>query len=222
MRAHDLIIFDCDGVLVDSERITCTVLATMLNELGLPATMETAYEEFVGNSLTRCIDIIEAKLGTPIPENFVADFKRRTGEALSESLSAVDGIKEALAAIDLPTCVASSGDHDKMKITLGVTGLYSHFEGRIFSVTEVARSKPHPDVYLYAASKMQTAPERCIVVEDTAIGVTAAVAAGMTVLGYAKLSDPQQLADAGAIPFDDMHQLPARIQAIGSGQYSRS
>ena len=215
MRPYDLIIFDCDGVLVDSERITCGVLAAMLNEVGIPATLETAFEEFVGNSLARCVTIIEEKLGAPIPASFVADFKRRTELALRESLTAVDGIEDALAQIDLPTCVASSGDHDKMKTTLGVTGLYSTFEGRIFSVTEVERSKPYPDVYLYAAAKMQTPPDRCVVVEDTEIGVRAAVAAGMTVLGYSKLSDPERLAKAGAIPFDDMRKLPALVQSAG-------
>ncbi len=212
MRPYDLIIFDCDGVLVDSERITCGVLATMLNELGIPATLESAFEEFVGNSLARCVTMIEEKLGAPIPTTFVADFKKRTELALRESLTAVDGIQEALAQIELPTCVASSGDHDKMKTTLGVTGLYPIFEGRIFSVTEVARSKPYPDVYLYAARMMETPPERCVVVEDSEIGVRAAVAAGMTVLGYSKLSDPDRLAKAGAIPFDEMRKLPSLVQ----------
>ncbi|MGJ8655326.1 MAG: HAD family hydrolase [Akkermansiaceae bacterium] len=212
MQPYDLIIFDCDGVLVDSERITCTVLSAMLNELGLQATMETTYQEFVGNSLDRCITIIEEKLNHPIPTTFVPEFKQRQKEALTQSLKAVDGIKEALAQITLPTCVASSGDHEKMKTTLGVTGLLPHFEGRITSTTEVAHSKPAPDVYLLAASKMQTTPDRCAVVEDTVIGVKAAIAAGMTVYGYAKLTNPDHLAAAGAIPFDNMHNLPTLLQ----------
>ena len=212
MRRYDLIIFDCDGVLVDSERITCSVLAAMLTEVGIPATLDSAFEEFVGNSLVRCVAMIEEKLGAPLPETFVPDFKKRTEFALRESLTPVAGIKEALAQIELPTCVASSGDHDKMRTTLGVTGLYSTFEGRIFSVTEVARSKPYPDVYLYAARRMETPPERCVVVEDSEIGVKAAVAAGMTVLGYAGVTDPGCLAKAGATPFEDMAELPSLVQ----------
>ena len=215
MRNYDLVIFFFYGVLVDSERITNTIFAEMLNEIGIPATLETMFDEFVGNSLAGCLELIEAKLKAPVPKGFVEEYRRRSKFALQRSLVAVDGIVDALDQITLPTCVASSGDHDKMRTTLGITGLLPRFEGRLFSVTEVERGKPHPDVFLHAAKTMRVIPERCAVVEDTVIGATAGVAAGMRVFGYAKHTKAARLKSVGAVPFEDMRELPLLVQGVG-------
>lgn len=208
MADFALVIFDCDGVLVDSERITNTVFAQMLNEQGLSVTMDDMFRDFVGRSMAQCLEIIEEKLGRPVPGRFLDQYDVRTRRALAEQLQPVRGIEEALATIDLPKCVASSGSHAKMKTTLGLTGLLDQFSGNLFSVTEVARPKPHPDVFLHAAAQMGWPASRTAVVEDTQLGVRAGVAAGMTVFGYAELSSPTALAAEGALVFDDMRDLP--------------
>ncbi|MDJ0693366.1 HAD family hydrolase [Mastigocoleus sp. MO_188.B34] len=213
MHQFELVIFDCDGVLVDSERITNTVFAQMLNELGLNLTLEDMFNKFVGNSMTTCLEMIQGMLGKSIPKTFVGEYKVRTKKALESELQAVEGIKDALDRLNLPYCVASSGDREKMQTTLGITNLLSYFEDKLFSVTEVANGKPHPDIFLYAAEKMGFKPEKCVVVEDTPIGVKGGVAAGMTVFGYAKLMKPEKLTAAGAhIIFDEMKLLPELVE----------
>jgi HAD superfamily hydrolase (TIGR01509 family) len=214
MIGFELVIFDCDGVLVDSERITNTVFADMLNEQGLSVTLDDMFRDFVGRSMAQCLEIIEGKLGRPVPKAFLDQYHLRIQCALAENLQPVRGIEDALKAIDLPMCVASSGSHEKMRTTLRLTGLLDRFSGKLFSVTEVENAKPHPDVFLYAAKKMGCVANRTAVVEDTRLGVRAGIAAGMTVFGYAELSSPQVLADAGAIVFDDMRDLP-RLLAGG-------
>ncbi|MDJ0771984.1 MAG: HAD family hydrolase [Mastigocoleus sp. MO_167.B18] len=213
MHQFELVIFDCDGVLVDSERITNTVFAQMLNELGLNLTLEDMFNKFVGNSMTTCLEMIQGMLGKSVPKTFVGEYKIRTKKALESELQAVEGIKDALDRLNLPYCVASSGDREKMQTTLGITNLLSYFEDKLFSVTEVANGKPHPDIFLYAAEKMGFKPEKCVVVEDTPIGVKGGVAAGMTVFGYAKLMKPEKLTAAGAhIIFDEMKLLPELVE----------
>lgn len=207
MASIDLVIFDCDGVLVDSELITNTVFANMLNEFGISVTLEDMFEKFVGHSMSYCLDLIEDLLGKEVPEGFVQNFTDRNAIALNKDLKAVDGIKEVLNQLIIPYCVASSGTHEKMQMTLGITNLLSYFEGKIFSVTEVKRGKPYPDVFLYAAEKMGVEPSKCAVVEDTPIGAKAGIAAGMKVFGYAKLMSAHKLEQEGAIIFRDMQQL---------------
>lgn len=216
-KRFDLIIFDCDGVLVDSERSTNALLQKMLNELGVPVTFEEMFQTFVGNSMERCVEIIEEKLGGPIPEGFIDEYFRRR-ETLLEKVQPVHGIHKALEQIQVPFCVASNGEHSKMITTLGVTQLTQYFEGKRFSATDVTQGKPFPDLYLYAAEKMGAKPESCLVIEDTPVGVQAGVAAGMTVFGYAKLTPSERLQKAGAVlTFQDMIQLPQLFQtASGS------
>jgi HAD superfamily hydrolase (TIGR01509 family) len=207
-----LVIFDCDGVLVDSERLQNEVFVAMLRELGLDITMDDMFEQFVGHSMAYCMALVEKLAGRSPPADFLARLQQRTCDAFRGGLAPVDGIVEALDRIALPTCVASGGDHDKIRFTLGLTGLWSRFEGRIFSVVDVPRAKPHPDVYLHAARAMGVPPSRCAVVEDTPVGATAAVAAGMTVFGYARLTPSARLAAVGAHPlFTDMRQLPGLL-----------
>ena len=212
MARYQLIIFDCDGVLVDSERITNQVFADLLGELGLVFSLADMFEHFVGQSMAQCLDKIAVLLGKSPPADFVATYRARTRHVLQTQLRSVPGIEEALAQIAIPWCVASSGDHEKMRFTLGLTGLLPHFEGKLFSVTDVARPKPAPDVFLHAAACCRVEPGDCIVVEDTPTGVAAAVAAGMTVLGYAALTPAHRLRDAGAHRvFDRMTELPQLV-----------
>jgi HAD superfamily hydrolase (TIGR01509 family) len=211
-KKFELVIFDCDGVLVDSEMITNRIFAKMLNELGIPISVEEMFERFVGRSMPQCQEIITGLLGHPAPDGFVDDYYSRSRTALKLELKAVPDIETALASINLPFCVASSGTHEKMQTTLGVTGLLEQFRGKIYSVTEVARSKPFPDVYLYAARRQGVDPKACAVIEDTPTGVLAGVAAGMTVFGYCALTPRQRLIDAGAHhTFDHMRDLAALI-----------
>jgi HAD superfamily hydrolase (TIGR01509 family) len=209
----ELVIFDCDGVLVDSEPVGNRVLAALLSEIGLPTSTEEAVRDYMGRSVESCLEIIEAKLGRPVPLEFTETLTRRTFAALREELQAVPGIESALDRIALPICVASSGPHDKMRLTLGLTGLLPRFEGRLFSATDVGRGKPSPDLFLHAAASLDVAAEHCAVVEDSVLGVRAGRAAGMTVFGFAARSDPRALAAAGARVFRDMAALPELLAA---------
>ncbi len=203
----ELVIFDCDGVLVDSELLSNRVLAQMLAEIGLPMSLEETIATFMGHTLPACIAIIEERTGRPIPSNFVADFRDRTFDAFRRELRAVPGIESVLDAIDLPICVASSGPPEKIQLTLSVTSLLPRFAGRIFSAVEVTRGKPHPDLFLHVARQMGVAPTACVVVEDSVRGVQAAVAAGMQVFGYADLTDAAVLIANGARVFRSMDEL---------------
>ena len=206
---YDLVIFDCDGVLVDSERITAGIFAEKLRELGLDIGIDGVFERFVGRSMDQCLEIIHGLLGREVPPGFVEDHRARSAVALRAEVRPVAGIEAALAALRLPFCVASNGTHDKMQTTLGITGLLPSFAGRMFGITDVARGKPFPDLFLLAAERFGAAPARCAVVEDTPTGVTAGIAAGMDVYGYAALTPRRLLIEAGArMTFDRMRELP--------------
>ncbi|HET9953197.1 MAG TPA: HAD family hydrolase, partial [Polyangiaceae bacterium] len=178
MSRLSLVIFDCDGVLVDSEPIAARIFAEALGELGLQLSHEQMFDYFVGYSLRQCIDVVESLLGHAVPPGFATKLQDRTFAAFEAELRAVDGIEAALDVLPLPHCVASSGSHEKMRKTLGLTGLLARFEGKLFSATQVPRGKPAPDLYLLAASQLGTPPEECVVVEDSPTGVKAGVAAG--------------------------------------------
>ena len=211
-RIFDLVIFDCDGVLVDSELITNRIFAQMLNELGIPLALEDMFERFVGRSMGQCLEIVAQLLGRPVPQGFVEDFQKRSAAALKSELKAVPDIESVLASVGIPFCVASSGTHEKMRTTLGLTGLLPQFSGKMYSVTDVARSKPFPDVFLHAASQQGVSPSACAVIEDTPTGVRAGVAAGMTVFGYCALTPKHRLIEAGAHhTFERMRDLPTLV-----------
>ncbi|MFD5189021.1 HAD family hydrolase [Streptomyces sp. NPDC058357] len=206
--APELVIFDCDGVLVDSERIAVRIQFQVGAELGWALTAEEVVEKFVGRSNKSIGELIDARL----PGRSAAwqqRFEALHRDAVETELVAVDGIQEALAALTLPTCVASSGSHEKMRHTLGHTGLHSHFEGRIFSASEVAHGKPAPDLFLHAARRMGVEPAACVVVEDSKYGVQAARSAGMRAFGYAGgLTPAHWLEGPDTVVFDDMRKLP--------------
>ena len=210
--AYDLVIFDCDGVLVDSERIAVRVEAEYLAELGWPLSQAEIVERFMGRTTEYMDEAIEARLGSRLPGDWKDQFQRRYREAFAADLVPVHGVVEALDQISVPTCVASSGSHDKLRLTLGHTGLYGRFEGRIFSGYEVANGKPAPDLFLHAASRMGVDPAGCAVVEDSRWGVEAARAAGMRAFGYAGgLTPPDFLEGHGTVVFEDMRDLPGLL-----------
>jgi len=211
-----LVIFDCDGVLVDSEAIQNRVFARMLGEAGLPISYEAVVRQFVWLKMSHCLDIVEQRLGHPLPPCFEARLQDQTFAAFERELKPVRGVAQALDRIDTSVCVASNGSLDKMRKTLGMTGLLPRFQGRMFSAAQVARPKPHPDLYLHAAREMAADPVICAVIEDSRAGVRAAVAAGMTVFGYAAAGQGESLAAAGARVFNDMCELQGLLRAAST------
>lgn len=210
----ELVIFDCDGVLVDSEPIAVRVNTALGAELGWPLTETEVIERFIGRSSASIGEQIAARLGEHVAARWAERFDLAHRQAVDAGLTAVDGINEALDEITLPTCVASSGTHEKMRHTLGRTGLYPRFAGRIFSATEVAHGKPAPDLFLHAAAAMGVPPAGCVVVEDSHYGVQAARAAGMRCFGYAGgLTPAHRLEGPGTVVFDDMRKLPTLVDA---------
>ena len=208
-RPLELVIFDCDGVLVDSERLAVRIDVRVLAELGWILTEKEVIERFVGRSHEFMVAEIEAHLGRPLAADWEDPFQSLYRNAFAAELRPVEGIVEALDQITLRTCVASSGTHEKMRYTLGLTGLYDRFAGRIFSASEVPRGKPAPDLFLHAAKRMGVEPAACVVIEDSRYGVEAARAAGMLALGYAGgLTAAEYLRGPGTIVFNEMCELP--------------
>lgn len=215
----ELVVFDCDGVLVDSERLTVGVEARVLTEMGWEITVDEVVERFMGRSDSHMLDEVARHLGREAADEFDRVSTKEVVAAFRERLEPIGGIEsliEQLHGAGLLTCVASSGSHKKMNLTLGTTGLYDIFENRIFSASEVDNGKPAPDLFLYAARCMNVDPTRAVVVEDSVSGVLAARAAGMRCFGYAGgLTPAERLEEAGAITFDHMSNLAQRIVASG-------
>ena len=206
-----LVIFDCDGVLVDSERLTVAVEARVLTELGWPHTPEQVVARWMGRTSAFQLGEVEERLGTAAMLEYDARSTAEVHDTFERELRPIDGVELLLDHLDsagVPTCVASSGTHDRMRRTLGRTHLHDRFAGRIFSATEVAHGKPAPDLFLHAADRMGATPAGCVVIEDSVYGVRAGVAAGMTVYGYAGgLTPADDLAADGAVVFDHMNEL---------------
>ncbi|MGB6452841.1 MAG: HAD family hydrolase [Steroidobacteraceae bacterium] len=212
----ELVIFDCDGVLVDSERLAIKVDVAVLAQLGWVLTEAQVIDRFVGLSDAHFRRDIESYLGRSLPEGWEAQLEGLYRDAFLRELKPVEGITDALDRISLRTCVASSGSHEKIRFTLGLTGLYERFEGHIFSATQVAHGKPAPDLFLFAAEKMGVDPGACAVVEDSAMGVAAARAAKMQVLAYAGGVTPaEKLIGPNTLVFEHMRDLPALLASVG-------
>jgi len=207
-----MVIFDCDGVLVDSERISNDVLARMLSDEGLPTTVEQARRDYQGLLLGEIVDDVEARLGRSLPLGWVARYERERGEVFRRELRSVPGAREVVARAtdaNLKVCVASQGKLEKTRLSLDLTGLRQLFpDTALFSAHSVPRGKPHPELFLHAAHEMGVQPAGCVVIEDTPSGVTAAVSAGMRVFGYAADSDASALRAAGAEIFHSHDELP--------------
>ena len=218
----DLIIFDCDGVLVDSEIIACRVDARELGRLGFRLTVDDVAARFVGRSTKDMLDTLEAEQGIPVPAGFREHILASVLTAFDSELAAVPNMARALAAIEAPVCVASSSDVARIEHSLALTGLLSFFAPNIFSAQMVERGKPSPDLFQLAARSLETPPDACLVVEDSVTGVQAGVAAGMTVVGFCGASHcldghAERLSAAGASQvFDDMAALPGLISGLGT------
>ncbi|MEX0796917.1 MAG: HAD family hydrolase [Acidimicrobiia bacterium] len=202
------VIYDCDGVLVDSEEIANRALASLLTEAGVPTGYDETVDIFRGRSMDAILEIAAEMLDGPLPFDLSARYYETIKDVFERELKPVPGVIEALDRIDLPNCVASNGPLHKMEVTLRITGMWERFEGRIFSADEVAAGKPAPDLFLHAARKMGFVPSTTAVVEDSSLGVEAARAAGMRVFAYASHTTPEDLAAAGGQPFTDMADLP--------------
>lgn len=211
----DLIVFDCDGVLVDSERISAEVGARVLNELGWRVTPDELIRRFAGCSEEVWRTAVEEELGRSLPHDWDASYTSWYERAYDDGLRPVPGVAEALQSIDIPRCVASNGSHKKIRANLRRTGLLAEFEGRMFSADDVPNGKPAPDLFLHAAEKMGAKAEKCVVVEDTPTGLAAARAAGMRSLAYAGGVIPvERLRSPNVTVFDDMSLLPSLIANI--------
>ncbi|MFD9007413.1 HAD family hydrolase [Streptomyces sp. NPDC059582] len=197
---YDLVIFDNDGVLVDSEPISNRLLAAYLTELGHPTSYEDSIRDYMGSAMHRIHDLVQERTGRRLPTDFDDVFHARVFAAFERELKPVPGVVDVLgklAADGVPYCVASSGSHERIRVGHRTTGLDRWFdEDRVFSSQDVGRGKPAPDLFLYAAERMGFAPEKCVVIEDSPLGVQAAVAAGMDVYGFTAMTPAERLAGA--------------------------
>lgn len=215
-----LVIFDCDGVLIDSEIIACRVESECLTEAGFPITAEAVMTDFVGVGASALYAHVESEQGRPLPPTFRDTVQRRLAAAFERELAPMPGVVAVLDSLGAKTCVASSSRPERLRHSLEFAGLWGYFAPNVFSATMVKRGKPAPDLFLFAASRMGIEPSRCVVVEDSVPGVTAAVAAGMRVLGFnggshCRDGHADRLRAAGAqATFADMRQLPTLLEAL--------
>ncbi len=213
----DLIIFDCDGVLVDSEPLSNQLLCNSLARYGLYMTVEDVIETFVGRSMTSVVSIAEELAGRKLPDDFLDVLQEETFELFKTDLKPVEGIHDVLSHLkdkEKPFCLASSGSFEKMDLTLGITDLRKYFSDNIYNSSQVKRGKPYPDLFLHAAEQMQVEPAKCLVVEDSHPGVQAAVAAGMEVMAYSVRGFDDKLKKAGGLVFKDMRKVLEHIKLL--------
>lgn len=221
MTAPEFVIFDCDGVLVDSEPISIRVLTEIIGETGVTVSADQAYREFLGRSMASIVEALSERYGVTMTGMHLQEIRSRLYSEFEKSLSPVKGVKAMLSALKLPNCVASSSQPERIRLTLRKTGLLDYFEPRLFSSTMVERGKPEPDLFLYAANCSGVPAERCVVIEDSPAGIEAAKRAGMRVFGFTggshagpaglkALIDPLK----PDLIFDDMKNLPALIAGL--------
>ncbi|MBT5185606.1 MAG: HAD family hydrolase [Kordiimonadaceae bacterium] len=211
---YDLIIFDCDGVLVDSEPLSNQLLRDTLAGYGLDMTLDDVIDTFVGRSMSKVVSIAEDLGGFTLPDNFLDILQEETFEIFKRDLKPVEGIDHVLKTLQQKNhnyCLASSGSFDKMDLTLGLTGLRGYFGDNIYNSSLVKRGKPYPDLFLHAAHEMSVEPARCLVIEDSHPGVQAAVAAGMEVMAYSVRGFDDKLKKAGGLVFKDMRDILSHV-----------
>ncbi|MFE5857520.1 HAD family hydrolase [Streptomyces sp. NPDC056500] len=205
----ELVIFDCDGVLVDSEKICVTVDAMIMTDLGCTFTEAEIIERFVGSSTEVYTAAVEERLGRRLEKDWQQQYEPWYQAAFEAELTAVEGIADVLNRLTTPFCVASNGDHTGIRRSLEIVDLMDHFRGRIFSAADVRRGKPAPDLFLHAARSLGVDPGQCAVIEDSVYGVQAARDAGMRSFGYCGgLTPASRLEGSGTVVFDDMRDLP--------------
>jgi HAD superfamily hydrolase (TIGR01509 family) len=213
----ELVIFDCDGVLVDSEPVVNRVEAAMFRTLGFPLNAAEMRRLMQGRTVGQVAAAVEMAIGRPIAAEELYSWGMTTALALVEELEPVAGVAEVIAHVaerGIPACVASQSPLPRVRLSLAVTKLRTSFGPNVFTASMVARAKPAPDLYLFAAERMGAAPHRCVVIEDSPSGVVAAREAGMTVFGYAADADAKALKDEGAHVFRAMSELPALLDAV--------
>jgi HAD superfamily hydrolase (TIGR01509 family) len=204
---YKCIIFDCDGVLVDSELITAKVLVAMGKELGLHIDLDFVVHEFLGKSLNDIMQYLDVLAEGNLPSNFESEYRKKTFKAFRNELKPIDGIHSVIENLKIPFCVASSGPLEKIRANLTTTGLIDKFEDRMFSCYEIQSWKPNPDIFLHAAKNMGYNPNECAVVEDSVVGVEAALAGGFDVFRYAKNVHSHPTGLEEAFVFYDMCEL---------------
>ncbi len=207
MGKYKCIIFDCDGVLIDSESIAIGVLVDMANDLGAQMNFKESLISLKGKSLNSCMNLIAERIGKPLPEDFEPKYRINTFEAFRESIQPIEGIKEVIENLEVPFCVASSGPENKIRLNLEITGLLPFFEGNIFSCYAIKKWKPEPDIFLWAAGTMGFQPNECLVIEDSVSGVKAARSGGFDVFGYTEHDYKNELERDATKTFDKMSGL---------------
>lgn len=218
---HDLVIFDCDGVIVDSERLVNRIESACLAELGLRIAPDEARGLFKGKTVDGVLAVVEHLLGRPAPTEWIYDWGMAVAAGFARELREVAGVRDVLEALrrrGVPLCVASQSPPARVDLSLTLTGLAPYFGDRVYTASMVARPKPAPDLFLHAATAMGADPARAAVIEDSPVGVLAARAAGMTAYGYAGDEDAAALAAAGAIAFDAMAALPGLLGLDAHGR----
>ncbi|HRX12171.1 MAG TPA: HAD family phosphatase [Draconibacterium sp.] len=201
------IIFDCDGVLVDSEAISAKIFQEMASKLGSKLDFETVLKQITGTSMTENLKFFSEKINGKLPEDFEAEFRKRSYEAFKTELKPIKGIHELLEKINVPVGVASSGPVEKIKLNLTTTNLIDYFDSNIFSCYEIGSWKPEPEIYLHAAKKMGFQPVECAVIEDSLAGVQSAKAGGFNVFGFAHGKNKNTFEELGATVFSEMQEL---------------
>ncbi|MCT7378193.1 HAD family hydrolase [Chelativorans salis] len=221
MRSDRLVIFDCDGVLVDSEPISIAVLLEVITAAGATIEPSVAYRRFLGRSMASIAKAVEDECGLAMTDGHLEEMRARLYERFRQELKPIPGLVETLAGLHPPHCVASSSQPERIRLSLGVTGLLSHFEPHIFSATMVANGKPAPDLFLHAATMMGVEPAKCVVIEDSPAGIEAARRAGMQVMAFAGGSHAAPAGLKAAFEtlgpdsiFHDMRELPALLARI--------
>lgn len=204
MSKYKCVIFDCDGVLVDSEPIGNRVLVEMANELGANIDLEYAYRNFKGHKMQYCAEQIQSLISQSLPENFIDSYRLRSFEAFKSGIKPVEGVTKLIRELQLPYCVASSGPENKIRLNLELTGLLPFFEDRIFSCYTIKKWKPSPAVFLWAAETLGFKPSECIVIEDSVTGLKAAKNGGFDVIGFSAHDYNRELNTEATYIFDNM------------------
>jgi HAD superfamily hydrolase (TIGR01509 family) len=224
LKPPALIIFDCDGVLVDSEPISIAVLLDVLASAGHVMDEETAYRLFLGRSMATTIERLRNDFGFIVTSAHLDQARTMLNERFRRELKAIPGVRNALGKLSAPRCIASSSKPERIRLSLSITGLLDQFEPHIYSAAMVERGKPAPDLFLHAARDMGVGPDDCLVIEDSPAGVEAAQAAGMRVFGFTGGSHAHAGGLAAALAllepdsiFDDMRRLPSLVAALGKG-----